>query len=200
MERPVTRHRAPALVSAALRRLRQQRGLTLIELVTTMSILLIVISGIATLFVSGNNAENELNLRFVAQTEARLALDTFRREVHNACSATVTGGTQITLKTIAQPVPGAGNLPCNVTSATWCSAGSGSNFGLYRQSGASCSASTGTQRASYLVSGAIFSLPATPAGQLPKVTIDMTVNRQPSITRLNYRLTDDIALRSARRV
>jgi prepilin-type N-terminal cleavage/methylation domain-containing protein len=196
----VTRHCAPALLSAALRRLRQQRGMTLVELITSMAILLIVISGIATLFASGNNAENELNLRFVAQTEARLALDTFRREVHNACSATVTGGTHVTLMTIAQPAPGAGNLPCNVTSATWCTDGSGSSYGFYRQAGASCSAGAGTQRASYLVSGAIFSLPATPAGQLPKVTIDMTVNRRPSITRLNYRLNDDIALRSARRV
>jgi hypothetical protein len=32
------------------------------------------------------------------------------------------------------------------------------------------------------------------------VTIDMTVNRRPAVTRLNYRLNDDIALRSATRV
>jgi type II secretory pathway pseudopilin PulG len=181
------------------RRLRHQGGLTLVELITSMSILLLVVGGLATLFVSGQNAENELNLRFVAQQEARLALDTFRREVHNACSATVSGGMHVTLKTNVQPGPGAGSLACTVTSASWCTAGSGTSWALYRQAGGSCSSGSGTRRASYLVSGAIFSL-LTSAGQLPKVTIDMTVNRRPSVARLNYRLNDDIALRSATRV
>jgi Tfp pilus assembly protein PilW len=188
-----------ATLRGMARRLRQERGLTLVELITSMSILLLVVGGLATLFVSGQNAENELNLRFVAQQEARLALDTFRREVHNACSATVTGGTHVTLKTNVQPGPGAGSLACTVTSATWCTAGSGTSFELYRQAGGSCSSGTGTRRASFLVSGGIFSL-LTSAGQLPKVTIDMTVNRRPAVTRLNYRLNDDIALRSATRI
>jgi len=58
---------------------------------------------------------------------------------------------------------------------------------------------SGVPRADYLISGAIFSLPAPATGELQKVSIDMTVNREPTITRLQYRLNDAVALRNARR-
>jgi hypothetical protein len=37
-------------------------------------------------------------------------------------------------------------------------------------------------------------------GELPKVAIDLTVNREPANTRFGYRLDDAISLRNARRV
>ena len=80
------------------RRLREERGFNLIELVTTMAIMLFVITALVQLSTSGTKAEHDLNLRFHAQEEARLGLDVFRREVHNACAATISGGgTQVTL-------------------------------------------------------------------------------------------------------
>jgi prepilin-type N-terminal cleavage/methylation domain-containing protein len=183
------------VVRLLLRRLRAERGFTLVELLVTMAIMLIVISALVQMATSGNQAENELNLRFQAQEQARLGLDTFRREIHNACSATIAGGgTQITLMNNAQT----GSFTCNVVGSNWCTTGSGQRYALYRQAAAGA-CGTGVMRADYLIAGAIFSLPTPAAGQLPKVTIDMTVNRQPTTGHLNYRLDDAVALRNARR-
>jgi Tfp pilus assembly protein PilW len=178
-------------------RLRDEGGFNLVELVTTMAIMLFVVTALVQLSTSGTKAENDLNKRFQAQEEARLGLDMLRREVHNACAATISGaGTQVTLMSNDQNVRG--GFPCSVVGSNWCTSGSGTRFGLYRQAGdAACG--TGELRADYLTSGPIFSLPATSSDQLPKVEIDMTVNREPSIPRLHYRLHDAIALRNARR-
>jgi len=177
------------------RRLRQisrdERGFTLTELTVTMAIMGIVIAAVVTLFTSGSNAEVELNLRFQSQSEARLALDSFRREVHNACSATVTGGTTVQLKTLTS------TYACSTASATWCTSGSGTRYKLYRQTGATCS-SSGVLKADYLTGSSVFAV-ATATNLLPKVSIDLTVNRKPSVSRLAYRLQDSIALRNGTR-
>jgi type II secretory pathway pseudopilin PulG len=185
------------VVRPLLRRLRDERGFNLVELVTTMAIMLFVITALVQLSTSGTKAENDLNLRFQAQEEARLGLDLFRREVHNACAATISGGgTGITL--MSQNTNVRGSFPCNVVGSNWCTSGAGTKFGLYRQAGNGACGS-GDLRADYLTTAAIFSLPGTSVGQLQKVQVDMTVNREPSIPRLRYRLHDAIALRNARR-
>ena len=185
------------VVRSLLRRLSDERGFNLVELVTTMAIMLFVITALVQLSTSGTKAENDLNKRFQAQEEARLGLDTFRREVHNACAATISGGgTQVTLMSNDTNVRG--GFACNVVGSNWCTSGSGSRFGLYRQAGNSA-CGTGVLRADYLTTATIFSLPGALVGQLPKVQIDMTVNREPSVARLRYRLHDAVALRNARR-
>ena len=50
-----------------------------------MSIFLLILTGLTTLFASGARAEMDLNRRFEAQQNARLALDKLRRELH--CSS-----------------------------------------------------------------------------------------------------------------
>ena len=186
---------------------REERGLTLVEMVVTMAIMGVVIGAVGMLFTSGSKAEVDLNFRFASQTEARLALDTFRREVHNACSATVSGtsasvtdpgGTartrypKVALKTLDS------GFACSVDSASWCTVGSGSSYSLYRQSGGTTCSSSSTRRAQYLTSGTIFMV-TTATNLLPKVGVDMTVNRKPAVTRLKYRIHDDIALRNGGR-
>jgi prepilin-type N-terminal cleavage/methylation domain-containing protein len=186
---------AVSVARRLLRRLGSERGFTLVELLASMSILLVVLAALVSVTTSGSKAEHELNLRFQAQEEARLGLDVFRREVHNACGATVApGGNQVTLKSNAQT----GSFPCTLVGSNWCTSGSGTRFALYRQAGAAA-CGTGVRRADHLVSGAIFSLPTATAGQLPKISIDLIVNREPATARLNYRLDDAVALRNARR-
>ena len=68
------RSAVPALRNRLLRRLRREDGFTLVELLVSMSIMLLVITGLASVFVAGSNAEVDLRNRFQAQSEARLAL------------------------------------------------------------------------------------------------------------------------------
>ncbi len=173
---------------------REEAGFTLSEMVVAMAIMGIVIGAVATLFTSGTKASVDLNLRFASQSDARLALDLFRREVHNACDATVSGGTSVTLKTLSS------SYVCTTTSATWCTSGSGTRYGLYRQAGGSCS-SSGALKADYLTGGSIFSVTAPSTGTyvLKKVGIDMTINQRPAVSRLAYRIQDAIAIRNGAR-
>src|SRR5712691_8588952 len=121
-------------VRLQLRLLRHdERGVTLVEQLITMTILGIVVGALVTLFVSGSKAEFDLNLRYRAQQEARVAVDTFRHDVHNACQASVSSGISVTLKTIDQTNA---SFPCTVTSSTWCTSGSGSRYGFYQVLGA----------------------------------------------------------------
>ena len=68
-----------------------ERGFTLIELLIVMVIMGVVTTAVTTLFVTGSNAELDMNNRFQAQVNARLALDKVRREIHCANVATPTG-------------------------------------------------------------------------------------------------------------
>lgn len=177
---------------------RDERGVTLIEQLVTLSILGLVVGALVTLFVSGSKAEFDLNLRYQAQQQARLALNVFRQDVHNACQASVSSGS-VTLTTLDQPQASLGNFQCTVTSSTWCTSGSGSRYAFYQvPGGGSCASVTKTQRADYLTSGSIFST-VSASGLLPKVAIDMTVNVDPTASRLRYVLQDAIVVRNAPR-
>ena len=67
--------------------LRDERGYSLIEMLIVMAILGIVLGALTTVFVSGSNAELNLNRQFQAQQAARLALDKIRVDIHCAVNA-----------------------------------------------------------------------------------------------------------------
>ena len=67
------------------RRLANEAGFTMVELIGVMAILLIILTAVTTLFVSGSRAQVDLNERFQAQTEARVATDRIRHEKWLAC-------------------------------------------------------------------------------------------------------------------
>lgn len=163
-----------------------------------MTILGTLVGSLVTLFTSGAKAEADLNRRFQAQTEARLALDLFRREVHNACEVTLSGFdsatgryTTATLKTL-QSTP---EVSCFPVSATWCVVGTTPPYSLYRQAGSSCDAS-GVRRGTELTQKGVFTV-LTATKRLPRVGFDLTVNTRPAESRLAYRLEDAIVLRNA---
>ena len=67
----------------------------MIELLTAMGILGIVMTSLTTVLVSATNADVRMNQNFQAQTQARMALDRFRREGHAACRADPAGADDV---------------------------------------------------------------------------------------------------------
>jgi prepilin-type N-terminal cleavage/methylation domain-containing protein len=185
-----------------LRRLRGERGFSLIEMLTVMVIMGIVMGSLTTVFVSASNSEADMNNRFQAQLTARLALDKLRREVHCASVVTPTGvASSVTLTLPSYCKTGSGSI-------TWCTRNIATNrYGLYRVVGATCTG--GVKWADYLVSSStasvcsgalcIFSYTAQSTSSLAKLHIDLPVNVRPAMTVERYELIDDIALRNSTR-
>jgi prepilin-type N-terminal cleavage/methylation domain-containing protein len=171
------------------RRLLDERGYTLVELMIVLVILGIVLGSLTAVFVSGTRAELDLNKRFQAQQNVRLALDTIRREAHCASSATVTSGS-VTLVLPAQCPSGSGSV-------TWYTAqiGSGTRWSLYREEGASAV----VKKADYLTTGSVFSYIPQSSSSLAKLHVDFPVDIDTSSTAGTYRLIDSIALRNSTR-
>ena len=76
-----------------------------------MIIMSVVLTGLTTLFVQGSNAELDMNRRFEAQQDSRVALDKIRREIHCAQGAATnptTGEAPTHHARPARPVPDRG--------------------------------------------------------------------------------------------
>ena len=168
-----------------------ERGYSLVELLTVMAILSVVMTGITALFVQGSNAQVDMNGRFQAQQDARVAFDKIRRDGHCASLVTLTGQTQATM-----------TLPSSCGSQiSWCTVAFGTSttrYGLYRQSGATCGTS-GLKWADYLTSGNIFTYSAQSSLSLAKLSVDLPINLRPTRTFETYELKGDVALRNSTR-
>ncbi len=187
-----------------LRRLRAEGGYSLIEMLTVLVVMGVVMGNLTTVFVSASNSELDLNNRFQAQLNARLALDKVRREVHCATVATPTGSSSsvtLTLPTYCKTGTG---------SVTWCTRSVATNrYALYRVVGATCTG--GVKWADYLVASStapicgsptalcIFSYTAQSTSSLAKLHVDFPVNIKPAKTVELYELIDDIVLRNSTR-
>jgi prepilin-type N-terminal cleavage/methylation domain-containing protein len=77
--------------------LRNERGYTLVELLTVMAILSLVSMAIITLYISGVRTQATENATFSAQTSLHVGLEKMRADVHLACSETAQSGTSVTL-------------------------------------------------------------------------------------------------------
>jgi prepilin-type N-terminal cleavage/methylation domain-containing protein len=179
-------------------RLRGESGFSLVELLTVMVILVVVLTGLTTLFVQGSNSELDMNNRFQAQLNTRLGLDKLRRELHCANAATVSAaGDSVVLTN-----------PCvssNTNNVRWCLSGSGSRYGLYRIVGSNltttCTTSGAAKYVDYLTnaSGAAFWYDGPWVQSLGKVHVDLKVNVKPSRTVDTYELCDVVVLRNTTR-
>jgi prepilin-type N-terminal cleavage/methylation domain-containing protein len=130
------------MVAPALRRLRalprrvqnEERGYSLVELIITMAILGVIMTAVASLFISGIYSQTDLDQRFQAQVQLNTAVVKLRREAHNACGLRAGNTTSV----ITLNMPGIGNFqppatPCTVPlTVTWCTYGSGTRWALYR--------------------------------------------------------------------
>lgn len=183
-------------IAARLRSLAAgEGGYSLPELVVVMAILGTVMGAVTTMLVSGTNAELEMNARFQAQTQARIALDRLRREIHCASSVTPTGASDTVTLSFPSSCPAIGG-----TSATWCRVSAGTNrWQLWRYDGTSCSGS-GRVYADYLyyTSGTSFTYYAQSISSLAKLAVSLPVNTRPSKFS-TYKLEDTIVLRNSTR-
>jgi prepilin-type N-terminal cleavage/methylation domain-containing protein len=175
------------------RRLGDEGGYNIIEMITVLSIMGIVMAGITSIFVSGSKAEGRMNRRFQAQQSARLALDRIRKDIHCASNVSPYATNSLTLV-----------LPTGCGGDTsWCTAavaGATTRYALYRQSGAACSSSTGTQIADYLTGPNVFpTFVAGGSGTLAALTVDFPVSLKGSNAADHYELKDTIYLRNSTR-
>ena len=187
------------------RRLREQGGYTLVEMLTVLLILGVVMGGLTSVFVTATNADADMNNRFRAQQTARLALDKLRREVHCASAATPAGSAT---SSITLTLPNYCKTYSGNASVTWCTRSVATNsYALYRADGATCTG--GVKWASNLTpsstapvcSGAlcVFNYSAQSASSLGKLQVDFPVNPKPSRTVDTYELTDGLVLRNSTR-
>jgi prepilin-type N-terminal cleavage/methylation domain-containing protein len=180
-----------------------ERGYTLIELLVTMVILTIVMTGLTTVFLSGSNAEAQLNNRFQAQLQARTALDRLRYDIH--CASAAQAQTISTSPGIKLSV---GNCYSSTPTISWCAVqvtASPARYQLYRSTATSSTCtSSDTSRlliADYLTSSSIFTTSTIPRYSLQTVGVNITVstNNKSKTTGELYKLTDSIAARASTR-
>lgn len=175
-------------------RLAAQSGYSLVEMITVMAIMSVVLGALTTLFVQGSNAELDMNRRFAAQQDARVALDKLRREIHCASSASTTPATgaapHVTLTLPSQCPTGNG-------SASWCSVSVASGrYALYRTASATCDA-TGIKWADYLTQANLFQYLPSSTDSLARVRVEIPVDLEPGDATPVYALCDQIVLRNS---
>jgi prepilin-type N-terminal cleavage/methylation domain-containing protein len=176
-------------------------GYSLMELLVVMVILGIVLGGLTTVFVSGSNAEVDLNRRFQAQQQARLALDKIRTDIHCASAAQAqTIGTYPGLKLAV------GNCYPSTPTVSWCAvpATTPTRTQVYRSTATSsiCTSSDATRLlvADSIVSGStVFTTATVPQYSLQTVGVDFKVSVNPTTTSDVYELKDSLVARNSTR-
>ena len=181
-----------------LRRIRSlragsQRGYTLIELVVVLAIFMTIVTALVSLFTSGAKAELDMNRRFEAQQNARLALDRMRRELHCSSGITANAGA-VGSVTVALPsqCPSAGGVAINVVYDM--SQVSTSRYQLRRTVN-----STTIVIADYITSATPFTYTAQSSTSRAILHVDFPVNVNPNEGWKTWRLVDDIVLRNTLR-
>jgi Tfp pilus assembly protein PilW len=199
------------MVARLRARLAQEDGMTLIELLWTLGILGFVMSAIIAVFVSGLHSEFDMNQRFQAQQEARLALQTIRTDLRTACTATVSSSSAtvtndiVVLGFCSNSTTTWSSTPVSYT--TWCARNGGGtpvHYGLYRESandpgpGGCATGTAGIREADWLTTAANTFTPVPPtSGLRPELTVSVPVDAYPKNSTGVYKLADTILLRNA---
>ena len=175
--------------------LRGERGFTLVETIASMTILMTVMGGMTALMVSGTKSQVELNRRFQANTEARLALDKLRKDVHCSWNVSPAGTSATITLSMSSSCPTSGGG----TAITWCTVANGTGrYGLWRYLGSACSG-TGRKVADYLTTQNAFSYTAPVAGSklLKQLGVTLDINLLPTKPERVYQLQDALVLRNS---
>ena len=183
------------MILGRLRSLRaaSEHGYTLIELVVVLAIFMTIVTALVALFTSGAKAELDMNRRFEAQQNARLALDRMRRELHCSSGITASAGA-VSSVTVALPsqCPSSGGPAINVVYDM--SQVSTNRYTLRRTVNG-----TTVVIADYITSGTPFTYTAQSASSRALLHVDFPVNINPNEGWKTWRLVDDIVLRNTLR-
>jgi prepilin-type N-terminal cleavage/methylation domain-containing protein len=195
-----------------LLRFENQRGVTLVELVFVMLIMLIAIAGLSQGFSSVSRAEVDQANRASDEQSARQALERMREDIH--CASAVqpaqpavdalgnpTGGWIITLtETPATSTQGCPGVTSTASAVQWCTfpVGGGTiRYQLYRST-TYCDKADATFQVDYVTQANIWPATTCTVGRYPTVGFDMPVNRNPlTHSGRTYELKDEIAMRNA---
>ena len=181
----------------------EERGYTLIELLVTMLILTIVVGSLTTVFVSGSSAQVDLDRKFQAQQQARLALDRIRVDIHCATAAQAQ-----TINSYPGVKLAVGNCFSATPTISWCAVmvtSSPPRYQLYRTTTTGATACTSSDAgrllvSDYLTSSSAFTTSTIPQYSLQTVGVDFKVSVNPTTKTLEaYRLTDAIVTRNGTR-
>ena len=211
------------MIARLRRRLAGSGGYTLSEMIVVLAILGIVLAAMVQLFVSASHAQVDMNNRFQAQQNARLALDGLRREIHCAsgtakgadgttlAAATPYSSVRVTLPSYCPTNPTVTNpMPVNAY-ATWCTAPVSTGYQLWRYvttnpaifvptCGADVTGATKVKWADYLTLANAFPAYTPPVtGNLGSLSVDLLVDLTPSDAKQKYELQDSIVLRNTAR-
>ncbi len=165
-----------------------ERGYSLIELLQVTVILGVVLTGLTVLFVQASNAEIQMNERFQAQQNARLAVDRMRREIHCASAVTPTGPTTSITVTLPAQCPTSGGVLANVVYDMQLV--SPSRYRVRR---------AGVTVADYVTTNTVFDYTAPAVGKLGSLRVTLPVDPSAGKQRA-WRLLVDIVLRNTVRL
>jgi prepilin-type N-terminal cleavage/methylation domain-containing protein len=182
------------MITRARRLLAREPGYTLIELLMVMVILTVIVGALTALFVQASNAELDMNRRFQAQQQARIAVDRMRREIHCASAVSPAGAAASVAVTIPSQCPTAGGSAITVTYRTVLV--STGRYKLERQVGAGPIA----KLADYIRMENVFTYTAPTTTSLGKLRVDLPINIQPPGSGSNWQLVADMVLRNTSRL
>ena len=165
-----------------------ERGYTIFELLQVTAILTIVLTGLTVVFVRAMNAEVQMNERFEAQHNARIAVDRMRREIHCASAVTPTGASSSITVTLPAQCPSSGGSVATVVYDTQLV--SASRYRLRR---------AGVAIADYITSQNVFTYTPPTTGKLATLRVELPVDRSAAKKR-PWRLVADIVLRNTTRL
>jgi type II secretory pathway pseudopilin PulG len=179
---------------------RNEGGYSLVELIAVLTMFVMVVTALVTLFTSGARAEVDLNRRFEAQQNARLGLDKLRRELHCSSGVTDTSDAPLPLTPVAvikvalpSHCPSANGVTTSVVYETVLV--SANRWRLTRTK----SGEDAVPIADFITNDDVFTYTAQSASSRAKLHVDLPVNVTPNEGSTAWRLVDDIVLRNTLR-
>jgi prepilin-type N-terminal cleavage/methylation domain-containing protein len=196
------------MIDRIRRRLAQEGGFTLVELLITLTLLGIVMGAITTSFSTGIVSEARTVAEATNEENARLALDRLRMDIHCASAenlapgVTTQGGYYIVLTELKDSNNDAQCKKIALASSSswveWCTIKiTSTRWQLFRDNAKECSGTASTFMVDYIVKPDIWTVPAPIDCWQFGVGVDLITNENPGTTKYQYKLQDTIGMRNS---